>query len=477
MSKTILTEGDEGVRLIIKQRKSQSPQKAVAENRASRAPVHVVYGGADRFSAGTAKKLGELALKSLDIYAPDFIEFAIAMGMPGVETLGDLLGSAERLERQILRSRSAARREMPSAWLAWSVYQKTRKKLETEPVEDFRIDFEDGYGFRSNDEEDKDAARAAKELAKSFNSGSITPFSGFRIKSFNAETYARAVRTFEIFLENLLTSTGGEVPPNFVVTLPKITDRKQVGDLADRIRRSEKHTGLSRGTIGIEIMIETPSAIFTGNGSSALPGLIKAGKGRVTSAHLGAYDLTALLGIAGSHQRIDHPACDLARQMMLFNLRPLGIRLCDSVTTLLPVPIHRDGRLGVVQRKENTVSVHTGWKRHFENVTRSMENGFFQSWDLHPNQLPARYAAVYTFFLSEMDLQGDRLKAFVERATRATLTGNVFDDAASAEGIISFFRYGIECGAFTEKEVSNASGLKPSELESSFTEIVASRPG
>lgn len=472
-----MTEGDEGVRLIVRQRKTKSSKKMAAEKAPSRAPVHVVYGGADRFSAGTAKKLGELALRALDAYAPDFIEFAIAMGMPGADTLGDLRGSAERIERQILRSRSVARLEMPSAWLAWSVYQRTRKKLETEPVEDFRIDFEDGYGFRSNDEEDKDAARAAKELAKSFSSASITPFSGFRIKSFNAETYTRAVRTFEIFLENLLTSTGGQVSPNFVVTLPKVTDRKQIGDLADRLRRFEKQAGLPRGAIGIELMIETPSGIFTGNGGSALPGLIKAGKGRVTSAHLGAYDLTASLGIAGSHQRLDHPICDLARQMMLFNLAPLGIRLSDSVTTLLPVPIHRDGRISVVQRKENTVSVHAGWKRHFENVTRSMANGFFQSWDLHPNQLPARYAAVYTFFLSEMYLQGDRLKSFVGRATQATLTGNVFDDAASAEGLVLFFRRGIECGAFTEKEASNASGLRLSELKRSFAEIAASRAG
>src|SRR5690606_31923183 len=109
------------------------------------------------------------------------------------------------------------------AWFAWTVYQKTLEKLQTEPVEDFRIDFEDGYGFRSAEEEDRHAVSAARNVAKVFNDRRLTIFSGFRIKSFAPETYSRATRTLDLFLTTLLDGTGGKLPENFVVTLPKVT--------------------------------------------------------------------------------------------------------------------------------------------------------------------------------------------------------------------------------------------------------------
>src|SRR5690349_4584957 len=47
-----------------------------------RQPVHTVYGGAHLFQADTAKKLGELALRSLERYAPKPDVLAKAMGFP-----------------------------------------------------------------------------------------------------------------------------------------------------------------------------------------------------------------------------------------------------------------------------------------------------------------------------------------------------------------------------------------------------------
>jgi hypothetical protein len=47
-----------------------------------RQPVHVVYGGAHLFRSGTTRRLGDLALRSLEEYAPDFVVFARAMGLP-----------------------------------------------------------------------------------------------------------------------------------------------------------------------------------------------------------------------------------------------------------------------------------------------------------------------------------------------------------------------------------------------------------
>jgi len=239
-----------------------------------------------------------------------------------------------------------------------------------------------------------------------------------------------------------------------------------VRQLCDRLKRFEKKNGLKNRSIGVELMIESPLALFDRKGKVVLKELIDEAKGRCTSAHFGAFDYTSALGIVSTHQGLHHPACDFARQLMLANLAPLGIRLSDSVTTNLPVAIHKNGRLNNVQIEENRRSIHDGWHEHFANVTASMKNGFYQSWDLHPNQLPARYAAVYAFFLESRDAMAVRLKEFINRSTQATLTGNTFDDAASAEGILNFFRSGSDCGAFEPKEIKTLLGVSPDELRS-----------
>ena len=409
---------------------------------AARSPVHVVYGGAHLFNAGTPGKLGTIALLSLKSYAPDAGEFAAAMGLTGVKGF------------------------------VQAVYKKTIDKLAHEPVEDFRIDFEDGYGFRPDGEEDADAERAAGELAKAYLEDKITSFCGFRIKSLSPETKDRAIRTLELFLGAFLEQTGNRMPPNFVVTLPKVSDRKEVSDLCKHLARIEKHADLPRRSIGVEVMIETPQAFLDKKGRVALAGLITAAKGRCTSAHFGAYDYTSALGISSVHQHLRHNACNFARQLMLITLAPLGVRLVDSVTTKMPVPLHKEPKLTDEQKNENRLSVHAGWREHFDNVTASMSNGFYQSWDLHPNQLPARYAAVYAFFLRSRDADAARLRGFIEKATQANLTGSAFDDAASAHGLMNFFRLGLDCGAFSAAQIKKATSLSARQIKNfSFAEI------
>ena len=400
----------------------------------SRSPVHVVYGGAHLYAADTPVKLGKIALRSLQTYAGDVQEFAAAFGLDD--------------DKKLIQS----------------IYKKTVDKLEKEPVEDLRIDFEDGYGFRSNDEEDGDARRASNELAKAFAKRSVPSFCGFRIKSLAPETRDRAVRTFNIFFENLLSKTKNKIPPNFVVTLPKVSNRNEVSELCRRVARVEHDAHLAPGMIGIELMIETPRAMLDEKGRVALGDLVAASNGRCKSAHFGAYDYTSALGISGAHQHLRHPACNLARQMMLLALSPLGIRLVDSVTTRIPVALHKDAKLTDEQKSENRQSVHAGWREHFTNVFTSMANGFYQSWDLHPNQLVARYAAVYAFFLRSRDHDAARLQGFVEKSTKANLTGHTFDDAASANGLVNFFRLGLDCGAFTAAEIKKATGMSAAEI-------------
>lgn len=437
----------------------------------SRNPVHVVYGGADRFSAETPQKFGKLALKSLETYAPNFVEFAKAFWLRGCDTLPDFEDVAADLEFKLIENSDQVKKENFPAWFAWTIYNRTIEKLKNEPIEDFRIDFEDGFGIRSNEEEDSYAISASEQLAFStLNSQLSTPFCGFRIKSFQAETFQRAVRTLELFLSNLLQKTKGILPENFVVTLPKITKAEEVEVLDKLLSEFEKQHNLPENSIKIEIMIETPESVL-----NAKEFALQARK-RLTAAHFGAYDYTASFGITAVHQYLKHPACDFARNMMQVQLSPLGVRLSDSVTTEMPIPIHKGEILSAQQVKENKTAVQKAWRLHFNNVTHSLINGFYQSWDLHPAQLVARYAAVYSFFLESFDQQAKRLKNFLDKATKATLSGNQFDDAASAQGLLNYFIRAVSSGALTEKEVLEASGLSVEELKSaSFVRIMEGR--
>ena len=470
MNEIISNEVDEGVELII------SDAKREITKQENRSPVHVVYGGAHLFNADTPQKLGRLALKSLEIYAPNFVEFASAMWLKGADTLPQYDDVVQNLEFQLVDNPKRVKAENYNAWLAWTIYQKTIEKLQKEAIEDFRIDFEDGYGFRADKEEDSHAISASDELARAFHEKTITPFSGFRIKSFALETYERATRTLELFLGNLIEKTNGRLPENFVVTLPKITRREEIKDLQIRLAKFEKENNLHEGAIKIEIMVETPQSIINEKGKIPLPKMIEAGNGRVVSAHFGAYDYTSSLGISAAHQHLRHEACNFARQIMLTSLSPLNIRLSDSVTTEMPIPVHKGENLTKNQIKENKSTVHQAWRKHFNNITYSLINGFYQSWDLHPAQLVARYAAVYTFFLESKDAQAKRLKGFVEKATQAMMTGNVFDDAASAQGLLNFFIRALNCGAMTEEEISAETGLSAAELRSAtFLQIMTAR--
>lgn len=435
-----------------------------------RLPVHVVYGGAHLFKAETPAKLGTIALKFLENYAPNFVRFANAFWLSSAETLPKYDDLIDELETQLNENAEKVKAENYAAWFAWTIYRRTIEKLKREAVEDFRIDYEDGYGFRRDEEEDAHSISASDELAKSFREKTITAFCGFRIKAFQPETYKRAIRTLDLFLTNLVEKTGGEIPENFVVTLPKIKRREEIELLAKLLDEFENRKSLEKGAIKVEIMLETPESIFS------MKSFVEAGNNRVNSAHFGAYDYTSSFGIVAEHQHLQHDACKFARQMMQINLSPRGIRLSDSVTTEMPVPIHKGENLSEIQLRENRQAVHKAWRAHFNNVTHSLIEGFYQSWDLHPAQLAARYAAIYAFFLNSKDSSAARLKGFLDKASQAMLTGNQFDDAASAQGLLNYFLRALNCGALNEAEILEATNLTVEELLSaSFGKIMANR--
>lgn len=445
----------------------------------ARQPVHTVYGGAQIFKADTAGKLGTVALSSLREYAPDFASFAHALRFDGCEKLPKAAKEVSKLLAKLKKDPDAVRRTNHPAWLAFTVYNRVAAKLESEPVEDFRIDFEDGYGNRPDAEEDGHAASAAEEVARGMKEGSLPPFIGIRIKPFSEELKARSIRTLDIFVTTLASLTGRKVPGHFIVTIPKVTMPQQVSLLVELFEHLESRCSLAPGVLKLEVMVETPQSIINDKGESALKGFVVAARGRCKAAHFGVYDYTASSNITAAYQTMGHPSCDFARHMMKVAFAGTGIWISDGATNVMPVGHHRVIRGGKPlterQQKENREVVHRAWKLGFDDIMHSLVNGFYQGWDLHPAQLPIRYAAVYLFFLTGLEAASLRLKTFVEKAARATLIGDVFDDAATGQGLLNFFLRGIGCRAITEEE-TRVTGLTLDEIRSrSFVTILNAR--
>ena len=410
-----------------------------------RQAVHVVYGGAHLFKSDSAQKLGAVALRVLEEYAPDSDTLNEALDVPW------------------------------SRMFAVPIYERVVAKLKREPTEDFRLDFEDGYGNRVDTEEDGHAATSAVEVAAGLAAGTLPPFIGIRVKPFNEDNRARSMRTLDIFMTSLIEKTGGKLPSNFVITIPKVQIAAQVTAAAKVCAALEKKLGLADGTLRLELMVETPQAIIDRDGRCPLLGFIEASEGRCSSVHFGVYDYTASFGITAAYQAMGHPACDFARTVMVVALAGTGVHLSDGATNILPVGPHRGNDLESDQLRENRDAVHGAWKRGFDDNLHSLRNGIYQGWDLHPAQFVTRYAAVYSFFLEGLPAASARLKAFVEKAALASLHGDVFDDAATGQGLLNFFLRGIASGAITEDEVL-ATGLSLEEIRSrSFLRILQSR--
>jgi hypothetical protein len=391
-----------------------------------RQPVHTFIAPADTFTADSARRAGQHAIDTLNTFAATPQALAKVVGLPT-----DYPGLAETVRARVV------------------------DKLEREPVEDFRLDFEDGYGTRPDSEEDAHAKSAAREVAAGMKAATLPPFIGIRIKPLSRELNVRSLRTLDIFVTTLV-KTARRLPPNFAITATKVMTPAHVSVLAQRCSALERRLRLPRHAIQLELMIETPQSILAPDGRVALPALVKAGRGRVRGAHFGVYDYTALCGITAAWQHPRHLACDWAREVMRVSLAQTGVNLSDGSSNLLPIPPH----------------VHAAWKRHFDDVTHSLVNGFYQGWDLHPAHLPTRYAAVYAFYLSARPAATARLSNFFTKAAKA---GAVFDDAATGQALVNFFARGLSSGAITIEEAMET-GLRESELKGqSFLQILAAR--
>lgn len=380
----------------------------------TRQPVHTVYVPADLYTAGTVRDWGDQALAALDEHAPDPAALAAVLGIQDD--------------------------------LAEPVYARMRAKLTREPIEDLRIDFEDGYGPRPDAEEDAAAARAASLVAAAVADGTAPPYIGIRMKCMEAAVRDRGIRTLDIFLTGLMDAGG--LPGGLVLTLPKVTYAEQVTAMVRLCEAFERAHGLATGRIGFEIQIETTQAILGPDGRATVARMIDAAEGRATGLHYGTFDYSASCGVSAAHQSMDHPVADHAKAVMQVAAAGTGVRLSDGSTNVLPVG--------------SSEQVHEAWRLHHRLVRRSLARAYYQGWDMHPGHLPTRYAAVYGFYREGLPQAAARLAAYVDRAGGAG--GAIADEPATAKALSGYLLRGLDCGAVDGAEVERLTGLDRAAL-------------
>ena len=378
-----------------------------------RQPVHTCYVPADAVVPGLAASWGAAALDAVDEH-----------GLPD-------LGIDPALVEQVL--------------------PRVRLKLAREPIEDLRVDAEDGYRGGS-DAEDDDVRAAAAVLAADIVAGAAPPWSGIRAKSLELGTRHRGVRSLDLFLAALGETYGAKTRPlRSIITLPKVTDVEQVSAFLPVLDALEEAHGVH---LDLELQIEAPQAVVGPDGTVTAARMVHAAGGRLLGLHYGTYDYSASLGIAAAHQASDHPAADFAKQAMQVAVAGTGARAVDGSTNVLPVG-PRD-------------QVHAAWRLHAGLVRRALERGFYQGWDLHPAQLVTRYVATYAFFRAALPAAAGRLAAYVDRTD-----AGVMDEPATARALAGVLLRGADCGAVDDEEIRAAGGPERPVLD----KLAGRRPG
>ena len=440
-----------------------------------RQPTHVVYGGAHLFKAELAQKLGKGALKTIETYAPHPLQMARALNYANDPRWSSMTES--EFDALAAQDEETLRVQDQNLWVVKTAYKRMVAKCTSEPVEDFRIDFEDGYGYRSDEEEDNTCEQAAIEVARGLKESSLPPFIGIRIKSLAGDTAARGLRTLEHFLGKLLEESGGKLPTGFVVTLPKVNATLQVEVLVEALEWLEtKHT-LPTGTLEMELMAELPEPFLDRMAASSCRRWSEPQKAAVGVFTLGpmttqrpAISRPTIKQWVTTHAPSPNGSCKTVW------LEPVFF-LSDGATNVMPVGPHKgkEAPLSDAQHAENAEIIFDAWKLSAKHIEQSLGSGIYQGWDLHPAQLPVRYFTTYAFFLEGFEATATRLRNFVEQAARATLVGDVFDDAATGQGLLNYFLRGLSCGAVGENDIPRT-GLTRDEIATrSFLKILEGR--
>lgn len=324
------------------------------------------------------------------------------------------------------------------------VLPRVRQRLASSPIQDVRLDFEDGYGWRGDAVEDADARRAGHVLA---GLPSTLLSRGVRIKGLEPHERARAVRTLELVLDG-----AGGVPQGFVFTVPKLRHPGQVDAVVALCTELERVHGLPGGALHFELQVETPQAVLGADGTATVATALHRAQGRCTGLHFGTYDYSAACGITAAHQSLEHPVADHAKDVMLVAAAGTGVWVSDGSTNVLPVG---DG-------------VAAAWAVHHRLVLRSLARGFAQGWDLHPGHLVTRWLAVLGFSRAALEPTLRRLHTYLDRQD-----SGVLDEPATAQALAAVLLRGLDVGAFDEAEV----GVQRAVLQGILARSVAPGAG
>jgi citrate lyase beta subunit len=229
----------------------------------------------------------------------------------------------------------------------------------------------------------------------------------------------------------------------FVVTLPKATSVEQVQAMLYLCEQAELELGVK--PLRFEIQVETPQSVLAPDGSALVARMVHAARGRCSGLHYGTYDYSAFCGIAARFQSLEHPVADHAKAVMQAAAAGTGVRLSDGSTNVLPI-----GDPPIVRQ---------AWELHLRLIQRSLQRGFYQGWDLHPAQLPTRFAATYAFYRDGLADAQRRLRDYLSKTGSAIL-----DEPATARALADYVLRALHCGAATAAEVQNETGLDPARL-------------
>ena len=379
------------------------------EDTGARQPIHTVYVPGDKYTVDLPERWGHNAV-------------ATAGGLIGLSALAAKLKLAEP-ER---------------------LAELVGAKLASEPIEDLRLDFEDGYGNRTDAEEDAAVLAAADSVSAALAAGKAPACIGIRFKCFEAPTRARGIRTLDLFITRLVAN--GPLPEGLRLTLPKVTTVAQVESMVYLAEKLEEAHGLEAGRIRFEVQVETPQVILAANGTHPVAQLIASGKGRVSSLHYGTYDYSASLGVAAGYQSMEHPVADFAKDVMQVAVAGTGVELSDGSTNIIPAG--------------DPENIAAAWELHARLVSRHLSRGIYQGWDMHENQLVTRYLATFAFFREGLQAAGTRLRNYVHQINSA-----IMDEPATARALARYIHRGVACGAVSADEVTELAQITLPELE------------
>ncbi len=407
-----------------------------------RQPVHTVYIPAHLMTGAArdpdiARSWGDTALSALTAYG-------------GAATAED---AATGLARELgVPEQDAA-----------TVGGLTVAKLRREPVEDLRIDFEDGFTQRGvpvaerDADEDARAVEAAGILADWFTTDTLgdrpayaPAYAGIRFRSFDPAVRDRGLRTLVTVLSVLndrgvLGTVLAENPRSLRLTLPKVQHHRQVGTFVEILEQLEEVFGLPAGTqILFEVQIETPQAVVGVGGEAEPARILAAGAGRILSLHYGTYDYSASLGVDAAEQSMEHPVADHAKDILQVATTAVGVELSDGSTNRIPV--------GTADQ------ILDGWRIHHRLVTRHLRRGIRQGWDLHAHQLVTRHLATIAYFRASWATSAERLRDYVAGDGTRWM-----DEPATAKAMAGYLLRAHACGAVTDTELATT-GVSPDQL-------------